>query len=76
MKKQRLIGSKWHDSKGRTWEVLEMVKPGLYQVGVMLATPSGGRIAVRQGYMYAAAIRESIARAEALPHRYVATNKR
>lgn len=30
--KQRLIGSTWTDAKGRTWEVVEMVKPGLYRV--------------------------------------------
>lgn len=60
-----LIGSTWQDSKGRTWEVLEMANPGKYRVGVIVTTESGGRIAVRLGEMYVAGIKLAIANSEA-----------
>ncbi len=59
--KKPLIGSKWTDSKGRTWEVLEMVNPGRYSVGVMRTLESGARIATRIGEMYVAGIRAAMA---------------
>ena len=60
-----LIGSTWQDSKGRTWEVLSMVNPGKYSVGVMATTATGGRVAVRIGEMYVRGIRAAIAKSEA-----------
>lgn len=58
---KRLIGSTWTDSKGRTWEVTEMVNPGLYRVCVFKETANGGRVAIRVGESYVRNIRAAIA---------------
>lgn len=52
-KVSRLIGSTWTDSKGRTWEVVEMVRVNLYAVRTTDRT--------RVGEMNAASIRAAMA---------------
>jgi hypothetical protein len=51
--KTRILDMRWVDPKDRTWEVFEMVRPGLYRV----------RTTTRQqtGEMYAAGIRKAYA---------------
>lgn len=59
-----LIGSKWTNSNGRTWEVTEMVSPGKFRVCSFVTLDNGSRIATRIGEMYVRSIRAAIAAAE------------